>query len=59
MTSSAGPRDQALAKQFGVRRFITKPLNLEDFLQIGQTLKEILLEGIAEPPSGPTSASAP
>lgn len=44
MSSTAEPREQARTKQLGIQRFITKPPDLEDFLQIGQVLKEMLLE---------------
>jgi CheY-like chemotaxis protein len=44
MTSSAAPREQAWAKELGVERFITKPADLEDFLQIGHVVKEVLLK---------------
>ena len=47
MTSSAGPREQARARELGVERFITKPLELEDFLQIGHVVKEALLKSTA------------
>jgi len=44
MTSSATPGDQAISKEFNVTRYIMKPLDLEDFLQIGNVLKQLLLE---------------
>jgi two-component system, chemotaxis family, response regulator Rcp1 len=44
MTSSATPGDQAMSKEFNVTRYIMKPLDLEDFLQIGKVLKQLLLE---------------
>jgi CheY-like chemotaxis protein len=47
MTSSAEPREQVRAMELGVERFITKPLDLEDFLQIGHVVKEVLLKGTA------------
>lgn len=47
MTSSAGPCEQARARELGVERFITKPLDLEDFLQIGHVVKEVLLKSTA------------
>ena len=49
MTSSATPSEQARAQELGVERFITKPPDLDDFLQIGEVLKEILLKGAAGP----------
>jgi hypothetical protein len=39
-----GSREQARARELGVERFITKPLDLEDFLQIGHVVKEALLK---------------
>ncbi len=48
MTSSAGgPGERAKAKDLGAAQFITKPLELEDFLQIGEVLKQILLKSMA------------
>ena len=47
MSSSAAPREQARAKELGIERFITKPPNLEEFLQIGQVVKQVLLKGRA------------
>lgn len=47
MTSSASPVEQLKAKQLGVERYITKPPDLEDFLQIGHVLREVLLKGAA------------
>ena len=44
MSSSAAPRELAKIKELGVERFITKPLNLDGFLQIGYVLKELLLK---------------
>jgi CheY-like chemotaxis protein len=44
MTSSPSPRDRERAVQLGARRFITKPLDLDEFLKIGTVLKELLQE---------------
>lgn len=44
VTSSAEPRERAKTDELRVERFITKPPDLEDFLQIGAVLKEMLLE---------------
>jgi len=49
MSSTAAPREQARAEELGIQRFITKPPNLEDFLQIGQVVKEVLLKGRTGP----------
>ena len=49
MTSSAAPREQARARELGVERFITKPLDLEEFLKIGHVVKEVLLKSTAGP----------
>jgi len=58
MTSSAGPQERARAQALGVRRFITKPINLQEFLQIGTLLKTILFETRASPATGLTSGSS-
>ena len=49
MTSSALPRERARAMELGVERFITKPLDLEDFLKIGHVVKEVLLKSPGAP----------
>ena len=40
-------REQAKTKELGDTRYITKPMDLEGFLAIGEILKEILLAGRA------------
>ena len=47
-SSSQSPRDEALLKELGVCRFITKPSGLDQFMEIGKTLKDLL----AAPASG-------
>ena len=47
-SSSQSPRDEALLKELGVCRFITKPSGLDQFMEIGKTLKGLL----AAPVSG-------
>jgi chemotaxis family two-component system response regulator Rcp1 len=47
MTSSTELREQTRAMELDVERFITKPLDLEEFLQIGLVVKEVLLKGAA------------
>jgi two-component system, chemotaxis family, response regulator Rcp1 len=42
-STSATPRERAESEQLGVERYIVKPPDLEDFLQIGTLVKEILL----------------
>jgi DNA-binding response OmpR family regulator len=41
-SSSESRRDQALLKNLGVTRFITKPSGLDHFLDIGKTIKDLL-----------------
>ena len=43
MTSSASLPERRQVEQLGVSRFITKPHDLNDFLQIGEVLKEVLM----------------
>lgn len=43
VTSSSAPQERMKAQALHVERFITKPPDLEDFLQMGTTLKEVLL----------------
>jgi CheY-like chemotaxis protein len=48
LTSSPSPRDRAKAVQLGARRFITKPLDLDEFLNIGEVLRQLLVETTAK-----------
>ncbi len=41
-SSSRSGRDEALLKDLGVSRFITKPAGLDQFMEIGKTLKDLL-----------------
>jgi CheY-like chemotaxis protein len=41
-TSSDSPKDRTIAMQSGATRYFRKPSNLEDFMAIGATLKELL-----------------
>ena len=49
MTSSEASRDYEKCVELGVSRYITKPLELEDFLQIGEIVKQVLLESMPGP----------
>ena len=48
MTSSEASRDYEKCVELGVSRYITKPLELEDFLRIGEVVKQVLLESMSE-----------
>lgn len=41
-SSSQSSRDETLLKSLGVCRFITKPSGLDQFMQIGKTIKDLL-----------------
>jgi chemotaxis family two-component system response regulator Rcp1 len=41
-SSSQSRRDEALLKEMGVSRFITKPSGLDQFMKIGKTIKDLL-----------------
>ena len=41
-SSSRSPRDEALLKDLGVRQFITNPSGLDQFMEIGKILKDLL-----------------
>ena len=41
-SSSRSSQDEALIEQLGVSRFIPKPTGLEQFMEIGKTLKDLL-----------------
>ena len=42
LSSSASPLDREKSARFGVRRYIVKPPDLEEFLRIGGQVKELL-----------------
>lgn len=44
MTSSASPRERLRLEQFGIECYLTKPLNLDDFLRAGQVVGDLLLK---------------
>ena len=41
-SSSRSRQDEAMLKDLGVSRFITKPAGLEQFMEIGKTIKDLL-----------------
>jgi CheY-like chemotaxis protein len=47
MTSSTASRDYERCTELGVARYLTKPLELEDFLRIGEAVKQLLLESMS------------
>lgn len=42
LSSSSSPRERAAMERFHIRRFIRKPSDLEEFMQIGSIVKELL-----------------
>jgi CheY-like chemotaxis protein len=42
LTSSASPRDLRETEAFGVQQYLTKPIDFEGFLLIGELVKELL-----------------
>ena len=45
LSSSSSPRDRAQMEAFRIGRYITKPPDLDDYLKIGQIVKELLTNG--------------
>jgi DNA-binding response OmpR family regulator len=41
-SSSHSQQDQALLMELGVARFVTKPLGLDQFMEIGKIIKDLL-----------------
>jgi hypothetical protein len=41
-SSSRSRRDEAVLKDLGVAQFITKPAGLDQFMEIGKTIKGVL-----------------
>jgi chemotaxis family two-component system response regulator Rcp1 len=46
-SSSRSRRDEALLKEMGVSQFITKPSGLDQFMEIGKTIKDLLADAAA------------
>jgi DNA-binding response OmpR family regulator len=46
-SSSQSRRDEAVLKELGVSQFITKPSGLDQFMEIGKTLKDLLEDAAA------------
>jgi DNA-binding response OmpR family regulator len=42
-TSSVSPQHRLVAEQFEGVRFVTKPLELEEFLEFGRTVKQMMV----------------
>ena len=51
-SSSTSPRDQTKVRNLGIERYLRKPPDLADFLEIGLVLKQILLESKERQRSG-------
>lgn len=48
-SSSASPRERVKVERLGIEQYVRKPPNLDEFLQIGAVLKEILMKGTKSP----------
>lgn len=44
LSSSSAPRDRSRLQTFGVRRYLVKPPDFDEFLKLGQELKDLLPE---------------
>jgi CheY-like chemotaxis protein len=42
LSSSSSPRDYARLERFNIARYITKPPDLDEFLNIGSQLKSLM-----------------
>lgn len=47
VSSSDAPRDRDAVTALGIRRFITKPMELNEFLEIGNTVKRLLFGNVS------------
>jgi len=47
LSSSSSPRDLEKVQESGVKRYLTKPEDLDQFLCLGETLKDLLAESRA------------
>jgi CheY-like chemotaxis protein len=48
LTSSDSPQDRLVATHLGARRYLRKPSNLEQFLDLGSVFKEMLMPKAAQ-----------
>jgi CheY-like chemotaxis protein len=49
LTSSDSPQDREMASRLGATLYLRKPCNLEEFMQIGSALKELLVQQASQP----------
>ncbi len=47
LSSSSSPRERGRVERFGIARFLAKPPDLDEYLKIGTTIKELLAESRA------------
>ena len=52
LTSSDSPRDRTIATELGATRYLRKPSNLEQFLELGAVFKQLLSGARAADASG-------
>jgi two-component system response regulator len=45
LSSSSSPRDYAKLEKFHIARYITKPPDLDEFLDIGTQIKQLVFQG--------------
>jgi CheY-like chemotaxis protein len=55
LSSSESPRDHQAASELGIVRYIRKPLELEAFMSLGKTIKDLLAVDSSPPEAGPHS----
>lgn len=49
LTSSASPRDAARVRELGAAKHLTKPMDLDGFMEVGNVVKGVLAEAPARP----------
>jgi CheY-like chemotaxis protein len=54
LTSSSAPRDRSSLDRFGVRKYLVKPADLDEYMEIGWEIREVLEAG--EPRSRSSTA---
>jgi CheY-like chemotaxis protein len=42
LTTSASPRDRSRMEVFGIDRYLSKPYDLDEYMAIGETIKQLL-----------------
>ena len=48
LSSSSSPRERARMASFQIRRYITKPPDLDEYMKVGEIVKQLLVESVQD-----------